>query len=399
MKWRILESLNMNKYQLAILGESNSFADQIQETLNQRIEELGIPSGFIEYIDDSKFNNLYKSNLPTVALYFGDIKATSRPNEVLKKVIADAALIIPIVSDLKEFSKQMPDDLLGINGFELSSSDRIEQLVSCILEGFNLLRHSRRIFISYKRDDSSKAALQLYERLEKSGFDVFLDTHSIRPGEIFQDELWHRLADTDVVVMLNTPGFMKSHWTKQELANANTMSIGILQIIWPNHKLERNAELCEPFQLTAHNFSAGSILPNNNELTSATIDSIIELTESMRARSLASRQNNIIGEFKKVATNLGMTANLQHDKMITITSKVGDEYLIIPAIGVPQSPSFNKTFETMEQKKSTSLKGAVLLYDHRNIRDHWIKHLTWLSSHLPVKAIKITEAKTWLGAI
>jgi hypothetical protein len=140
----------MNKYQLISLGEPNGFKVQILKMFKERISELGIPLNLIEYIDSSNFETVYKSNLPTVVLYFGDLVAPTKPNEELNSTLADSALIIPIVSNLEEFSNQVPPGLRGINGFELSSSNRIEQLISCVLEGFNLLRHSRRIFISCK---------------------------------------------------------------------------------------------------------------------------------------------------------------------------------------------------------------------------------------------------------
>ena len=54
----------------------------------------------------------------------------------------------------------------------------------------------------------------MYEALESHHFDVFLDTHSIEKGEPFQEELWHRMTDCDVILLLNTPDFLESHWCK-----------------------------------------------------------------------------------------------------------------------------------------------------------------------------------------
>lgn len=43
-----------------------------------------------------------------------------------------------------------------------------------------------------------------HDVLSGRGFDVFLDTHDIRPGNPFQEMLFQRLADSDVVIMLDT---------------------------------------------------------------------------------------------------------------------------------------------------------------------------------------------------
>jgi len=60
------------------------------------------------------------------------------------------------------------------------------------------------VFVSYRRDESRTGAVQLHDELSARGGDVFLDTHDIIPGDLFQEMLWHRLADCDVVIMLGT---------------------------------------------------------------------------------------------------------------------------------------------------------------------------------------------------
>ena len=110
----------------------------------------------------------------------------------------------------------------------LSPDKRLDAITNLVLENLGLLRRTRRLFISYRRSNSSHEALQLRHELDARGYDVFLDTHSVPRGDDFQEVLWHRLADSDVVVMLDTPGFMTSRWTKEELAQAEAMTIGMI---------------------------------------------------------------------------------------------------------------------------------------------------------------------------
>lgn len=387
------------KYQIIKLGSDNTFYTEVLDTLYHHIEELGLARESILEIDENNFKTEYKGNAPTFCLYFGSNSGTFKNIDLLNILIKDANLILPIASDLKKFSSQIPKELENVNGFELATSNDIEKLVSCILEGLSLLRLSRRLFISYKRDESSTVAIQLFEQLEKKGFDVFLDTHSIRPGEPFQEELWHRMADTDVVVLLNTPGFLNSNWTTQELAKANSMSIGILQIIWPTHKLERDAELSIPLQLSDSDFGNKIFAKSTSYLNPNTISNIISQVESLRARSLASRQDNIITEFIASSNRVGKKADLQSEKFITIKRSDGKELVIIPTVGVPQAFTYNQSEELVARIKSKNVAGAFLLFDHRNIREKWIKHLDWLDNYLPVKTIKIVKAEEWLKTI
>lgn len=384
-------------YQIICLGEKHSLQDKVIEVLLKHIAELGVSTNLITIIDENNFEKDYKKNAPSYCLYFGR-ESNFRNIEQLKTLVEDATLILPIVSDLNRFSKQIPEQLKTINGYELTSEDNIEGLVSCILEGLSLIRSSRRLFISYRRNESSTVAIQLFEKLEKAGFDVFLDTHSVSPGSSFQDELWHRMVDTDVVVLLNTPGFMTSNWTKQELAKANAMSIGVVQLIWPTHNLESEAKICIPIKLTKKNFKFRffDCSYSGRKLCDDVVREIISKTESLRARTLAARQDNIVKELISSAKRTGKLIDLHPEKYLTITKSDGSEIIIFPTVGVPHAFTYDQSKELLDRMKRNDVGEIFLLFDHANIRERWIKHLDWLDRYLPIKTIKIVDVEKWL---
>ena len=198
-------------------------------------------------------------HMPSVAVFFGLVPSPilSRHDiERLEHLLTDGALIIPVVADTGRFSTLVPPQIAGLNGISLADCGTdFECLAARILEGFGLLRESRRLFISYRRIQTSGVAAQLYEALDAAGFDVFLDTHGVlRPGEPFQDILWHRLADTDVAVLLDSPDFLASRWTEEELARANASNIQILQVLWPGQVEGATAAFSSFHPLTPEDF-------------------------------------------------------------------------------------------------------------------------------------------------
>ncbi|MBP9102221.1 MAG: toll/interleukin-1 receptor domain-containing protein [Chitinophagaceae bacterium] len=387
------------KYQLILIGADHSLKPHISSTFIARVNELGIAETSITILDENNFTAQYKKNCPTVALYFGT--TASFPNEdTVTELIADAAFILPVVSDLKQVSDLLPEKLRILNAFEFGGIDKTESLVARIMEALSLLRAARRLFISYRRVESRSVAIQLYEYLDQCGFDVFLDTHSIRPGEPFQDELWHRLVDTDVVILLDTPGFLKSEWTEQELAKASAMSIGVFQIVWPDHFQEPYSTLCFPLYLKKSNFELLDFKSASAHLSNNTLSLIGSEVESLRARSLAARQDNLIQEFTSTAKALKIISHLQPEKFITmIRSSNGEEISIIPTVGVPQAFNYNQSEELIKRIRANKSTVVYLLYDHRNIMVKWQTHLTWLDKHLPVKALKITEIESWMKTL
>ena len=384
------------KYQITLIGTPNSRWEKVKQSFKKHIEELGISLDMIVFINEEEFEAQYEPNMPIYCLYFGDPNSNFKNIDILDRLISDASLILPITDDLSRFRQTIPKQLEAVNGFELSSDDKTESLVGVVMEGLGLLRSTRRIFISYKRDESSKVAVQLFEALEKNGFDVFLDTHSVRAGEPFQEELWHRMADTDIVVLLNTPGFLKSEWTTKELAKANAMMIGILQLIWPTHKQEREAELSIPFQLNDNDFGNNHYNNSNSYLIDKTIGKIVEQAESLRARSLAARQDNIVTEFISAARKTGVPVTLHPERIITATKANGQNYIMIPTVGVPQAFRYNQAEDAVNKIASLENPKVYLVYDHINIRNKWLEHLDWLDKHLPIKTIKIFDAEKWL---
>ena len=387
------------QYQLIHIGNKSPFLDKIIGTFYKQVDELGMDRNVIELINSDNFNSNFKGNSPSYTLYFGHELSEFKDTEILIQLDNNACLILPIVSEITAFKSQVPDVLHGINGYELNSDSKIESLVSSILEGLGLLRLSRRIFISYKRDESSTIAIQLFEHFEKKGFDVFLDTHSVRAGDQFQEELWHRLADTDVVVLLNTSNFLDSYWTKEELAQANAMSIGVLQLIWPAIKLKADAQLSIPIQLENSDFGNQKYTNPDFYFSDASLSDIIQSVETLRARSLASRQANIISEFVSTAKKLCIAFNLQPNKFITIENRNREEVIVIPAVGVPHAFTYNQSQELVKQIKKDDIKELYLLFDHRNIRERWLNHLAWLDNYLPVKTKKIVDVESWLKNI
>lgn len=378
-----------NVYQLVLLGEKSHYNELIIEQLFKQIEHLGLCSTAIQIINNSNFHTLYRANNPTYCLYFGSENKTI-DNDLLNILIDDATLILPVISNINNATNLIPESLKAINVFELKNNIGINKLVNCILEGFGLLRTSRKLFISYKRSESSTAAIQLYEALEKAGFDVFLDTHSIKPGEPFQEELWHRMTDCDVVILLSTPKFLESQWTREEFAKANAMSLGVIQIIWPGCTPIKESDLFQKIYLK------DDPRENNGHLSDEVISQIISETESIRARTLAARQDNLTTEFIKISHDLDVQSILHADKFITFTIQ-DMNYVIVPTVGIPQSFTSNNIYELRRNTQKNHVEKIYLLYDHVYIREKWLQHLIWLDEYLPVKTLKLLEAPNFLA--
>lgn len=383
----------MFKYQLIILGTIKPFVESVISLYYEKIEELKLQKEFYEiYFKDSL--NSYKGNQPAFILYIGNENGDFVDLPEIENLLNEGNIVLPIF--FNSFGIEIPKILSNQNGLKYSDYDQ-DKIVNLILESFGKLRSSRKVFISYKRDESTSVAIQLYETLEKNNFDVFLDTHSIKQGEPFQDELWHRMTDCDVILLLNTPRFLESEWCEKEIAEASVKQIGIIQAIWPNHRLERMAEVCYPYQLLNSNFENG-IYDNKNtsKLNDETVNNLVKQVESIRARNLASRQDNLITEFLNTARKYGKKVNIQPERFITEEIEGNKRRIFIPSVGIPQSFDCNTSSKLKKEISEYSVKEVYLIYDDIRIREKWLNHLSYLNEYLDVKTIKKQEFDIWL---
>jgi hypothetical protein len=366
----------------------------LHKTILLRLQDLGVEASAVSFLNEETVPSR-DPKAPTVGTFLSTTKnPTSRKSIV--ELVRSGLMIVPVVENLGEFNDFVFDELREINGMEFRSDDPdMERVAGVLLEGLSLVRKSRRLFISYKRSETQSVAIQLYEALDHNGFDVFLDTLSIRPGEQFQDVLWHRLADTDVIVLLDSPEFLASRWTSAELARANSTNIQILQLVWPCSRLEASAAFSRAIPLEDSDFRTCS-LGADARLKDTVVQKVVVETESLRARALAARHSYLVEEFCAEARQLGLRPYVQPERFITVESKSGKFVAAVPTVGVPDAVRYHE-IEAQLDRHPRQHSEVILLYDDRGIREKWLKHLSWLDRQkLRVRSMQVAQCAAWL---
>lgn len=381
-----------SKYQLILLGENQDLFKQIKADLENKFDNLKLIHDLLKVITRDNIHE-YTGGQPAYVIYSGHKNNLDYTTEdILKKQKLDGNVILPIFQN--DFYAEMPSVLTNLNG--LPFDDNINKISNLILEGFELLRKNRKVFISYKRSDSSNVAIQLYELLERNNFDVFIDTHSIDKGEEFQEELWHRMTDCDVILMLNTKNFLNSEWCNKELQKAHLKRIGIVHLIWPDCVFEDFAHLAYSKQLSSKNFDKPLFSDiDKGRLKSDILPEILNLVEGVRARNLASRQDSLITDFTQSAHNNAIDVNLQYSRYITQDLSNGKRAVYIPTIGIPQSINCHNSQKLISKIETNDIESIHLIYDEMSIRNYWLEHLDWLNNYLEIKTIKKQNFNNW----
>lgn len=383
----------MTAYELAIIGSPTSAErTTLAQTIGETVDHFGLTLGRDVLIRDGTTVGSRDKHAATAAAYFGghvhaDVAATT-------ELVNSSVPVIPTIDAVEDFSRLIPSVLHNFNGLKRRPDDtEMTELAVAMLECIGLLRRQRRVFISYRRKESRDAAVQLHDLLSARGFDVFLDTHDIRPADPFQEVLWHRLRDSDVLVMLDTATYFESKWTKHELGRARAMEIHILRVVWPEHTPNKLTALAETIHL-----DRGSLSSSSGPIVSSVADQIVLAVESLRSRSIAARHMSLTGrlraEVEKIAASWG---GVGAHRAIFIELADGVKIVAYPMVGVPTAELLNEV-EAKTQAAGPS-GSPILVYDHVGIREQWMKHLKWLDDKIrSVRAIRVSEAAYILAA-
>lgn len=383
----------MSFYEIGLLGDvTDKDRDTLVAAIAKLIADFDLEIGRDVMIRTGDAFAGRDSHAATAAAYFG---GATQADQKLARRILDASLpVVPTVPPAGDFGALIPAFLQGANGHRRRADDpEMLELAVVLLECVGLLRRQRRVFVSYRRIESRNAAVQLHDLLSGRGFDVFLDTHDIRPGEPFQDVLWHRLCDSDVMVMLDTPTYFESKWTRQELGRARAKEIHVLRVVWPDHTPTRHTDFAETIYLDRAELSGG-----DGPIADDTAERIVLAVESLRSRSIASRYMSITGKLRAEIEKIGGTVEgVGAHRAVALRLPDDGSIWAYPIVGIPTADLLNDVAE--KARRAEQRESPILVYDHVGIRDQWMAHLKWLDENIStVRAIRVAEAAWILAA-
>lgn len=368
-------------YQLAILGAP--MPEQVRELeviIGQAVGSFGLRIGHEVGWAVCPANFDPDQHKSAAAVYFGGDINGDLAN--LSRLLKRGVPILPVASNTDCVAEEIPASLLPLNCLAYSAGGA-RRVATALLECVGLLPRQRRVFVSYRRGEAREAALQLFDAFSARLFDVFLDTHGIAPAEDFQTLLWHRLCDSDVLVMLDTAGYFDSRWTAAEFGRALAKGISVLRVGWPDFT---------PSVRTA-TASRAELLPEEldsvtGRLADAAIERICLQLEEVRSESHAVRNVNLVSNLRNAVEKIGgQMIGIGFNRGVHIELLQGKKVIVYPTVGVPTSKTLH------DATVSSPDQSVAVVYDHVGLHPRWLEHLDWLGAHIhTARWVKASEA-------
>lgn len=367
-------------YQLAVLGSpSTAQISELEEAVGNAVAMFGLRLGQEigwEIVPEVFTPDQQRSG---AAVFFGGAD-TDHPS--LPSLLRRGVPVIPVVSDLGRVSTEVPEMLRPLNCLSYADGGA-KRVATALLECAGLLPKQRRVFVSYRRDEAREAALQMFDALSARHFDVFLDTHGIAPAEDFQTMLWHRLCDSDVLLMLDTPDYFNSRWTSAEFGRALAKGISVLRVGWPGAKPSARLATASLAEL-----EAGELEDNTGRISDSAINRICLQLEEVRSKSHAVRTVNLVSNLRiGVEAIGGEVIGMGAGRGIRVRLPTSELIVVYPTVGVPTSTTMH------EASMNSPDESVAILYDHVGLHPQWLNHLDWLGQYIQAtRWVKACEA-------
>ncbi|MFJ4068566.1 toll/interleukin-1 receptor domain-containing protein [Pseudomonas sp. NPDC089996] len=358
----------MALYELAVLGHPNDA--QVQE-LQNLVAEVQVQFGFdavelaLQICPDNFQPNPRSC---AAALFIGG--AMGADVDITAVVDPKIVPVLPVVSTERLVPAEVPPSLRAFNCIFLDQVP-MERVFSALLECVGLLPRQRRVFLSYRRAESTAVAVQLFAELSARQFDVFLDTHRIGAGVDFQEHLWHQLSDVDVLLMLDTPEYFKSRWTDAEYGRALAKGIGVLRVQWPDSTPSPVTSTASRAELLSEEFLA------DGQLSNEAVKRICRQLEAVRSQSHALRTMSLIESVRNAIEQIeGQVNGIGPGRLMEVTLRNGRRLSVQPTLGVPTAMTLQETL------LRAGHDDCAVVYNHFGMMRSWQEHLEWLAKRV-----------------
>ncbi len=358
----------MALYELALLGHPTPEQTATLQRLKEQLQlQLGLSAGDFElHVSPKDFRP--NSRTCAAVLFIGG--PSGADFDIAAVIDQQAIPVLPVVSTLGAIAAEVPPSLRAINCLFLDQAP-MERVFSALLECVGLLPRQRRVFLSYRRSETTVAAVQLFAELSARQFDVFLDTHSIGAGVDFQEQLWHQLSDVDVLLMLESPDYFASRWTDAEYGRALAKGIGVLRVQWPDATPSAITSTASRVELLASDLQA------DGQLIDSAVRRVCHELEAVRSLSHAVRMVSLMESVRSAINQIeGCVVFVGPGRMMQVTLRNGRQISVQPTLGVPNAVTMQETLARAGHKN------CAVVYNHYGMMKRWQDHLDWLEQRI-----------------
>ena len=366
----------------------NSPPPELRDEIEEQLRALGFPLTDVEFSATAA-----PSRGAAVAIFWGGPNRQASVDQDAQRILDSDVPFLTVYRG--QFAGSIPNFLGFVNGYDYATGSA-GALAARALEVLGLVRGKRRVFVSYLRNEATAVARQMYEALDSRGYDVFLDTRTLLPGDEFQAELLEFIADSDLLVFLHSPGAPLSPWVEIELGLAEKLGIRMVEVLWPNVQQPRVSQLAQEFALPEALLTEVEVaLPHGKfhqkQLSEALLAQFVAVAEGGRSKAMAARRGRVAGTFLTMAQADGLKVELEPVYGLTVAASPKIQLQV--QLGVPNA----RDFQRVDLGHPNDRRG--LLFDSTALTESSREHIDWLRQQASVELFDTKDLPGWNGTV
>ena len=365
-------------YEVVLLHDGlMEFAREVREAARDATIEVLSQPNLLDFESDM---STVGADSHVVVVYLGSREGSGSivVQKALQKAVDNQFPILPIVRQAEPgtVGDKLPSVIENVNTADWDN--RRSEAIVTLLGMLGLVEQERKVFLSYKRSDSTQVASQLHTELVRRRFDVFLDRFALPPGADFQTRLDEDLGDKAFVVLLESSDLKNSRWVEHEISYAHSHRINVLAITLPG---VLDSQLVSAVDDAFRIRLAQGDLEEDGRLAPAKLRAILDEIEYRHARALRRRREQMLGSLWDQLRMNGCSGSLLRDWAV-LAQGAGRRSAVW--LVTPRRPTPEDLYEVHVIRSDAasvvvdgSLSGAVI-HDVEHLPDEVGRVLAWI---------------------
>jgi hypothetical protein len=291
-------------YRIVVLGVNPDWAAEVGNVCVDSTTRTAGAAGLLSVETRLLREDPAGSPPQTLVVFLADSDSRDR-TDLLEQVnmARDAAVaVLPVVHSGADVQAVLPEILRPLNAVRWEQHG--DAVALDVLRLLGLVERHRRLFLSYRRQETSALAINLREHLSRRTFDVFLDRFSVPPADDFQRRIDIELSDKAFVLLLESTSAVRSQWVQHEVAFALSHGISLMALTLPDVTDDRVFSVIDEafrYRLVPEDLhlAAEPGQPPDLVLTPEALGRVLEEVESRYARQLRQRRGQLIGSLRE----------------------------------------------------------------------------------------------------
>jgi anti-anti-sigma regulatory factor len=248
--------------------------------------------------------------------------------------------VLPVLpeSARTSFAKLIPSAYSGKNAAYWQRS--IDEVVPAVFSSAAMTVEVPRLFISYRQKESAGLAVQLFDALSHTGFDVFLDHYRIPPAVNFQERLTQELGDKAMVVVLESVEILDSEWTTYEINTAKACELTLVAVHLPGGKKVPGIDDAARQALFDREFQGGEFSPSA-VLVNTKLAELVTWIEQEHNGGVLRRRGALRSAIENALAVRGVRNVVIDGAGVMHVTAAGRQYKIWPSVRSPELDDFH----------------------------------------------------------